>query len=109
FGLEENVASAATYLLGWLTGILFFVVEKENKTVRFHAVQSTILFIGLNVLYWIFSGMFVFPWGMWAFIYMINLLISIVIFVAWLFLMYKAYTGEKFKVPVVGEIAEKYA
>ena len=40
FGLDENIASAACYVLGWLTGIIFFLMEKDNKTVRFHAMQS---------------------------------------------------------------------
>ena len=107
--MEENVAAAATYLFGWVTGVLFYVMEKENKTVRFHAVQSALVFIGLSVLYWVFSDMFLFSWGMWAFVYMVSLLISIVTFIAWLFLMFKAYNGEKFKVPIVGDIAEQYA
>ena len=40
FGLDENIASALTYVLTFLTGIIFILVEKENKTVRFHAMQS---------------------------------------------------------------------
>lgn len=51
FGLDENVASAACYVLGWLTGIIFFLMEKDNKTVRFHAMQSVLTFLPLTILY----------------------------------------------------------
>ena len=51
FGLDENIASALTYVLGFLTGIIFFLMEKENKTVRFHAMQSIITFLGLTIVY----------------------------------------------------------
>jgi uncharacterized membrane protein len=115
FGLDENVASAATYLLGWITGIIFFVVEKDNKTVRFHALQSILTFLPLMILWWILGSvysMMVFgagiygAVGIWGILSLIALLISLVMLLLWLFLMYKAYMGEKFKVPIVGDIAE---
>ena len=56
FGLEENVASAACYLLTWVTGIIFFLMEKDNKTVRFHAMQSILTFLPLMILAWIISA-----------------------------------------------------
>jgi uncharacterized membrane protein len=115
FDLDENVASAATYVLGWITGIIFFVMEKDNKTVRFHAMQSILTFLPLMILWWIIGSiysMMVFgagmygAVGMWGILSLISLLILIVMLLLWLFLMYKAYQGEKFKVPIVGEIAE---
>lgn len=104
FGLDENVASALCYVLGWLTGIIFFLVEKDNKTVRFHAMQSILTFFPLMIIVWILTALFVglFMFGAWAIFWLIELLI----FLLWLFLMYKAYSGEKFLVPVVGAIAE---
>ncbi|NYT06261.1 MAG: DUF4870 domain-containing protein [Methanomicrobiales archaeon] len=99
FNLDENVASAACYVLGWLTGIIFFLMEKENKTVRFHAMQSIITFLSLSILSYIFgwiSGL-------------LSLLISLLTLILWLVLMIKAYQGEKFKLPIVGDIAEGQA
>jgi len=103
FGLEENVASAACYVLVWVTGIIFFLVEKENKTVRFHAMQSILTFLPLTILIWILNAIFfgMFWFGLWW----IVSLIELVMFLLWLFLMYKAYSGEKFMVPIVGNIA----
>jgi uncharacterized membrane protein len=109
FGLDENVAAAATYLLGWVTGIIFLVMEKENKTIRFHAAQSIAVFVGLTILYWIISGISMISLGLWALFSMVSLVISIVAFLAWLFLMFKAYSGEKYKVPVAGDFAEQYS
>jgi uncharacterized membrane protein len=116
FGLEENVASAACYLLTWVTGIIFFLMEKDNKTVRFHAMQSILTFLPLMILIWIIGAiltMMVFGAGMygavgiWGIVSLIIMLIWIIMFLLWLFLMFKAYQGEKFKVPIVGDIAEK--
>jgi len=115
FGLDENVASAACYVLGWLTGIIFFVMEKDNKTVRFHAMQSILTFLPLMILGWIIGavvtmmtiGMGLYgAVGIWAILGLIVTLIWIVMLLLWLFLMYKAYQGEKFLVPIVGAIAE---
>lgn len=110
-GLEENIEGALCYLLGWITGIIFYIVEPKNKFVKFHAMQSTIVFLPLMILAWLFSGAFgVLFWGMaWVFISMIGLLLWIVFFILWLILMLKAYQGEKFKLPVVGDIADQHA
>jgi uncharacterized membrane protein len=99
FGLDENVASAACYVLTWLTGIIFFVMEKENKAVRFHAMQSILTFLPLTIIIVII--------GFIPFIGIISLLLWLVMVILWLVLILKAYQGEKFMVPVVGEIAEK--
>jgi uncharacterized membrane protein len=115
FGLDENVASAACYLLTWLTGIIFFLVEKDNKTVRFHAMQSILTFLPLMIIIWIISaiiGVMIIgaagmgAVGIWGICSLIIMLIWIVMLLLWLFLMYKAYSGEKFLVPIVGAIAE---
>ena len=115
FGLEENVASAACYVLGWVTGIIFFLMEKDNKTVRFHAMQSILTFLPLTILYWIIGMIFSMMFfgagmygavGMWGILSLITTLIGIVMLILWLVLMYKAYQGEKFVMPIVGAIAE---
>ena len=101
-GLEENVAGLLCYVALWISGLVFFLIEKENKFVRFHALQSIIVFgalcIASLILGWI-------PFIGW----LINSLIGILIFVLWIVLMIKAYQGEKFKLPWAGNLAEKYA
>ena len=104
--LEENVAGALCYVLGWVTGIVFYIMEKENKTVRFHAVQSIIVFLPLMIVVGILQVILLFvPFVGWA----ISGLMGLLVFVLWLVLMFKAYQGEKFKLPIVGDIAEKHA
>lgn len=98
FGLDENVASALCYVLGWLTGLIFILVEKDDKTVRFHAMQSILTFLPLGILGWIIGTM-----G-YAFVF-IGGLILIVEIILWVVLIYKAYKGEIFMVPIVGSIA----
>ena len=111
-GMQANVAGLLCYVLGWITGLIFFFIEKENKFVRFHALQSIIVFGGLFILN-LAIGMFT---GILAAIgagflspllSLINGLLALVGFILWILLMIKAFQGEKFKLPVIGDIAEK--
>lgn len=94
-GLPKNTAAALSYVLGWLTGIVFLLIEKD-PFVRFHAMQSIITFGGLTVLVMV-------PIIGWI----LSPLVMIVGFILWLVLIFKAYQGEEFKLPVVGEFAKK--
>jgi uncharacterized membrane protein len=107
-GLEPNLAGALSYLCGWVTGLIFFLMEKDNQFVRFHAMQSiivsaafTILFIAAGIL----SNIPVIGWLFWIVVYPV---IGIAAFIAWILLMVKAYQGDRYHLPVVGEMAEKY-
>jgi uncharacterized membrane protein len=98
--MKANVAAVLSYLLGFITGIIFYLIEKENKFVRFHAMQSMVTFGALWVLsiaVWVipFIGGLLAP------------LIYILEFILWIILMIKAYQGEYFKLPIAGDIAEK--
>jgi uncharacterized membrane protein len=107
-GMEPNMAAALSYLCGWVTGLIFFLMEKENNFVRFHAMQSIVTFGGLTVLSIALSiiGMLPVP-GTGILSFLGHILIGIVGFVAWILLILKAYQGERFHLPVVGDIAEK--
>ena len=97
---NENILGALTYLLGFIAGIIFLLVEKENKFIRFHAMQSTVLF----------GGVFIVSIGL-GFIPMLGALGSLVLpmaaFIFWVVCMIKAFKGEMYKVPYVGDIAEQ--
>jgi uncharacterized membrane protein len=98
-GFDANVAAALSYLVGFVTGIIFLLVEKENRFVRFHAMQSTLLFagmVGINILLQMLPIL-----GQLLFIFVI-LPVSAAL---WLLLMFKAYQGEEFKLPIVGQMA----
>lgn len=99
-GLEQNVAGLLCYVLGWVTGIIFFVLEKDNKFVRFHAMQSIIVFGAITVVDIILRFI---PFIGWV----LSWLLSILALILWIVLMVKAYRGEKYKLPVAGNIAEK--
>lgn len=94
-GLPKNTAAALSYVLGWLTGIVFLLLEKD-PFVRFHAMQSIIVFGALTVLVMV-------PVVGW----LLSPLVMIVGFALWLVLIYKAYQGEEFKLPWAGEFAKK--
>ena len=97
-GLQENVAGLLCYLGWWVTGIIFLLIEKENKIVRFHAIQSIIVFGVICILQAILFWVPVLNWILWA--------AGVIL---WIVLMYKAYKGEMYKLPIAGNIAEKYA
>lgn len=101
-GLEENIAALLSYVLGWITGLIFFLIEKDSKFVKFHAMQSIITFAGLMIVSWILSLLPVIGW-------IISLLLGILALVLWIILMIKAYQGERFKLPIVGDLAEKWS
>lgn len=104
-GLDENVAGLLCYVLGWISGLVFFLIEKENKFVRFHALQSIIAF-GVLTLAGIVVGLITWiPFFGWI----IGFAFWILCLVVWIICMIKAYQGEKFKLPWAGNLAEKNA
>ena len=113
-GMAENVAGLLCYLLGWLTGIIFFLIDKR-PFVRFHAAQSIVVFGGLHVisivLGIIFGGGFMMMgrWGAFGLGWALYSLINLVALILWILLMVKAYQGEKFQVPVAAGIAQIFA
>jgi len=99
-GLDQNVAGLLCYLFGWITGIIFLILERENKLVRFHAIQSIIVFgfftVASAAIGWIpIIGDF------------FSAAIGIIAFIVWIILMVKASQGEKYKVFIAGDIADK--
>ena len=105
-GLQENVAGLLCYVLGWVSGIVFLILEKENKVVRFHAVQSIVVFGAISAAMIVISIVF-----FWTPLLsgIINWLLSALGFILWIVCMVKAYQGGKFKLPWAGNMAEKYA
>lgn len=116
-GMAPNVAAALSYVLGWITGLIFVLIEKENQFVRFHAFQSI-----LYSVVWIVIAI------AWSIVSSIVGLVSVVLgviigvlgiviwfvlglggFVLWIVLIIKAYQGETFKLPVLGDMAERLA
>ncbi len=113
-GIEENVAGLLCYLVGWLTGLIFLLIDKR-PFVKFHGAQSialNITFFIVWVLFWIvtlilgmITAMLHFPIGfLMAFLFPVVIL---AFFATFIFCMYKAYQHEKFKLPIIGDIVEK--
>ncbi len=97
--MPENVEALLTYVVMWVTGIVFLILEKKSKFVKFHAMQSLVTFLGLTVLMLILAYVPLIG-GL-----LVNLT-KILMLVLWIVLMVKAYQGEKYKLPVIGDIAE---
>ena len=101
-GFDKNISALLAYVLGWVSGLIVILIEKENNFVRFHAMQSIITFGALTILSILFGTMFYY-YGV------VGRLIHLASIVLWIILMVKAYQGEKFKLPAIGEIAENWA
>ena len=99
-GVEPNLAGLLCYVLGWVTGLIFFILEKENQFVRFHAMQSIAVFGAITVVVIILGFIPIIGW-------IIAWLIGILAFILWIVLMLKAYQGQKYKLPWAGNFAEK--
>ena len=107
-GLEPNLAGALSYLCGWLTGLIFYLMEKENNFVRFHAFQSilssaafTVIFIARGIIGHI-------PFVGWL-VLIAYPVVGIASFICWILAMIKAYQGQRFHFPIVGDIAERHS
>lgn len=106
-GLAENVAGLLCYLVGWITGLIFLLIDKRPN-VQFHARQSIVIFGGLSIISFLVMPV----WGIgllagWGIFAMVTWLIDIAGFVLWILCMVKAYQGERFRVPLAADLAEK--
>lgn len=113
--MDPKLAGLLAYVLGWLTGIIFYVVEKENRFVRFHAYQSILVFGGLTVIH---IGLFIVQMILGVALRSTSLvllfsaisgILGLIGLVLWILLMIKAYQGVWYKLPMVGDMAEKKA
>ena len=123
-GLDANVAGALSYI--WIIGLIFFFLEKENRFIRFHAMQSilfgimwSVLMVVLVLIGIIFSfisiavaatagntlgSLFgVLVWFVWLIVW----LVPLGLFVGLILTAIKAYQGQIFKLPIIGNMAEK--
>lgn len=112
-GMAENVAALLSYVLGWITGLIFFLIDKRPY-VRFHAAQSIVVFGGLHVVSIVLGIFFGFSmlaggWAGFSMGFALFRLIHLVVLILWVLLMIKAYQGERFRVPVAADFADKMA
>lgn len=120
-GLDENIAALLSYVFGWVSGLIFFLIEKDSRLVRFHAMQSILLnaaALVLGIVLWV-------AWVVVAIMFamvsetmasLVSVLFGLVIMVFYLglllgviFCLIKAYQKQYFKLPVIGNFAEKFS
>ena len=118
-GLDENIAALLTYVFGWVSGLIFFLLEKDSKLVRFHAMQSILLNVFVAVLCfagWIVTIVLVLiasqlPDILGTLVGLLATLVWVILgaglLIAWILCLVRAYQGKFFKLPVIGNLAEK--
>lgn len=109
-GMAQNTAAGLSYIAGWVTGIIFFLLEKKNRFVRFHAMQSILFFGGASVLGFVlrFAAAFSPDFLSLGFSCLAGI-VGLIAFVGWIVLLINGFQGKYFKLPVVGDMAERYA
>lgn len=111
---DSNLYGAISYVLGLVTGVVMLLVAPKDKYVKFHAMQSIIFCVALTAVYMVLTVLFgilaIATMGMGLLLLApLMMLLWLVFFILWVYLIYKAYNGEKYKLPVIGEYAEKLA
>jgi uncharacterized membrane protein len=120
-GLDENIAALLTYIFGWVSGLIFFLIEKDSKLVRFHAMQSILFNVAVAIVCfigWIITAVLVVILAQIAdamgavaglLATLIWLVISIGLLIVFIMCLVRAYQGKYFKLPFIGDMAEKIA
>ena len=120
-GLDENIAALLSYVATWVSGLIFFLIEKESRLVRFHAMQSILLSAAAMVIGVVLWFLWFFGWVIFASIsdvlgMLVGLVLGLLLFVfsvgvviAFVMCLIKAYQKQYFKLPVIGNFAEKFS
>ena len=120
-GIEENIAALLSYVFGWVSGLIFFLIEKDSRLVRFHAMQSILLTAAatvVGVVLWIVSMILAIISAMlpdilgsliWIVIVLLVCAFYLGILIAWILCLVKAFQSQYFKLPVIGNFAEKFS
>jgi uncharacterized membrane protein len=120
-GLDENLAALLSYLFTWVSGLIFFLIEKDSRLVRFHAMQSILLSaaaIVVGIVLWIAWIVVAIVLAMMSEVLasLVSIVMGLVLFVFYIAIligfilcMVKAYQKQYFKLPVIGNFAEKFS
>ena len=120
-GLDENVAALLSYVFGWVSGLIFFLIEKDSRLVRFHAMQSILfnVFIAITgIALWVVVFILllistqlpdILGSLMGLLVTLIWIVFSIGLLIGWVMCLIKAFQGQYFKLPVIGNFAEKFS
>src|SRR6185369_15741190 len=119
-GLDENIAALLSYVFGWLSGLIFFLMEKDSRLVRFHAMQSILLSVAAIVIlvaFWIVAGILgivvsyisgVLSFLLWIVTMLVGGVLGLAIVAGAVICLVKAFQGQYFKLPFIGNMAEKF-
>ncbi len=108
--MADNVASMLCYILGFITGIVFLVMQpyNQNRTVRFHAFQSIFLSVACIVIGYVFDFVLFTAFHFWTLLFLTSLL-RLAFFALWLFMLFSTYQGKTIVLPVIGPLAQQQA
>jgi len=107
---DPNTSAGLSYICGWVTGLLFFLIERQNRYVRFHAMQSTLLSLFFTALYLVVGFLTVRVFYAWVGLLLpVVWIICLLGVVVWLLCLLSAFQGRYVKLPILGNYAERFA
>src|ERR1041384_1771895 len=108
-GLDANIAALISYLAGWVSGLIFFLIEQESRFVRFHAMQSILLNVAIVALLIVVNifGVILAMMRLGLILVLLWPIVGLALLAAWIFCIIKAYQGQEFKLPLIGDMAAK--
>ena len=113
-GIDANIAAALSYFFGLISGAVFFAIENESRFVKFHALQSMmasvavmVVYIAYTVVWMVLTRIPFLGWlaGIFGFLGFAVLMLAFL--ALWVYCMYRAFLGERFKLPYLGDMAEQ--
>lgn len=107
--IQPNLAALLSYLFGAIGGLIFFLMEKKNRYVRFHAMQSILVTAGVIVVDIVLAVLDRIPVINFVSACIVSPIFGLGVLALWIFLMVQAFQGKMFKLPVIGDYAERYA
>ena len=111
-GVDKKTGAILSYLLGWVTGLIFLFVGKSDPDVKYHAAQSIVFFGGMTVIFWALRILeSVLPGGISLILTLIGVVLSFYTFIMWIVCLIQANSnnGARFQIPVVGSFVAPYA
>ena len=107
--LAPNISAALSYVFGWITGLFFFIGERRNRFVRFHAMQSILVFIALTIIWAVLKIIFALPFIGAILGCFLGPILGFATFLIWAGLIVLAFMGKEIRIPIIGDYAARFS
>lgn len=107
--LAPHVSAALSYVFGWISGLFFFLAERRNRFVRFHAMQSILVFIAVTIVWTVLKIIFALPIIGGILGCFLGPIFGLATFLIWVGLIVMAFLGREVRIPIIGDYAARFS